>query len=261
MLQETHTHKSVERALQILTAFTPDNQKKGTTELSEELGLHKSTVSRILGVMEYYGLVQQDVYTKKYNLGRMAVELGVAVIRSLNNNLVMIAQPHIDELRNKVHETVSLEVVSGNGTILAYRAMGRQAVNVSTRVGQRMPTHVAAGAKAIMAFSPPKIVNNFLKGKFTRFTPNTVTDRKMLKRKLKEYKQQGFATDSGEMDSDVHVIAVPIFNYEKRPVAAIVIAVPTYRVEAVFKPDTISLLKDTAAKISSDLYYPEEELS
>jgi DNA-binding IclR family transcriptional regulator len=182
-------------------------------------------------------------------------------MRSLNDNFVMIARPYIDELRDKIHETVALEVVSGNGTVLAYRAMGPQAVNVSTRVGQRMPTHVAAGAKAVMAFSPSKVVNNFLKEKFTRFTPNTITDRKMLKRKLKEYKQEGFATDSGELDIDVHVIAVPIFNYDKRPVAAIVIAVPTYRVKAVFEPHIISLLKDTAAKISSHLYYSENESS
>jgi DNA-binding IclR family transcriptional regulator len=50
--------------------------------------------------------------------------------------------------------------------------------------------------------------------------PKKITDPEVLKKNLIEYHREGIAFDFGEMDIDVHTVAVPIFNYEKKPVAA-----------------------------------------
>jgi IclR family transcriptional regulator, KDG regulon repressor len=258
-LRQRDTHKSLNKSFEILMTFTPHNQPMSITELNEKLGIHKSTLSRILTVMKQYGLVHQDEESKRYNLGPMSLALGRAVVKSLSNNLVYIAKPYVDRLRDKILETVTLEIVSGNGTTIAYMAEGSHRVQIIPKLGERMPSNAAAGAKAIMAFSQPKVVEKFLKNGLPRLTPNTITDVNIFEKKLEEYKQQGFSVDAEELSVGGFAFGVPIFNFNKIPEAAIVVVAPSSRAKNTFINKNISLLKATAAEISSRLYFVEEE--
>lgn len=179
-----HTHISVERALKLLLAFIPHNQERGTVELSKSLGLHPSTVSRLLCVLTKYGFLQQDAITKRYKLGEAAASIGNAITHSFREGLVAIAKPHIDALRDRIRDTVSLELMEGDGTVVAYRAKGPHIIQVLFSPGERLPIHMAAGAKTILAFSSPETVNRLLRRELQRFTPNTITDLKILKAQL-----------------------------------------------------------------------------
>ena len=241
----------MERALDILIAFTPDNLELGATEVSEKIrGVHRSTVTRLLHVLTRRGFLQQNPSTKKYSLGRSSARIGRAVAQSLDSQLVNIAQPHVNALRDAVGETAALEVFYESNTILAYYAKGRRLVQVSFRIGDRLPVHVAAGAKAVLAFLPIDMTESFIPKKLVRFTPHTITNRKALLKQLVEIRESGLAFDLGERDEDVHVIAAPVFNHENRPVAAVVISVPVSRKETLTDPKTIALLKKTTAAIS-----------
>ena len=66
---------SVQKALQILLAFVPHNQEMGTMEVSTLLGIHKSTVSRLLNVLCHYNFLQQDAKTRKFMLGLSAAKI------------------------------------------------------------------------------------------------------------------------------------------------------------------------------------------
>jgi IclR family KDG regulon transcriptional repressor len=253
------THAAVEKALRILMSFAPHNERIGSLALSKKLGLHPSTGTRLLKVLKKHGFVEQDPETKKYSLGRSNVFLAQAVIESLNTDLVSIARPFIDNLRDKTSESVGLEVWVGDATILAYAAPGPQLIRISATLGARMPLHVAAGARAIMAHLPPEVVDDLLDGEFRRFTSKTLTDPKAIKRKLQEIKRSGISLEQGELDEDVHVMAAPVFDYAKRPVAAVAIGVPAYRMKSYVRGDMVTLLKETAEKISGRLYCVEEE--
>jgi IclR family acetate operon transcriptional repressor len=249
---------SAEKVLRILKTFSVKDHEVGNLELSEKLGFPRSTVNRLLHVLESSGFVRQNPETKKYMLGRSAADIGRAFSRSLSTQLVSIAYPHLDGLRDRIGETVGLEVISGNNTTLVYEAQGPSPVRVSFNVGDRLPFHVAAGAKAILAFSSPDVIESQLKEKLTRFTPNTITRRKILKSQLEEIRRQGVAFDHGELNSDVHAMGAPIFNHDNKPVAAIVIAAPAYRMQTHIESNGALLLKETAAKISAKLFYSEK---
>jgi DNA-binding IclR family transcriptional regulator len=68
-----------------------------------------------------------------------------------------------------VRETVILEVISGENGIVVYAAQGKQTIGIRANIGSRLPTHAAAGAKAIIAFSSPETVDAFLKKKEATF--------------------------------------------------------------------------------------------
>lgn len=253
MQQGQNTHQSLGRALEILLAFIPNNLEMGTKEVSERVGLNRSTASRLLQVLTQYRFLYQNPVTKKFSLGISVSELGRAFVSSLETQLTIIARPKIDELSDAISENVALEVLSENCTILAYAMRGHRKLQVSFQTGERLPIHVAAGGKSILAFLPSDLMQSFIPNKFESFTPNTITDKGILLKQLEEIRKTGFAFDRGERDIDVYVVATPIFDHKEKPVAAVVVPVPATRKESLTKPELLNLLKKTADEISDQL--------
>lgn len=245
---------STEKALNILMAFTPHNHPMGTLELSKQLGIHKSTVSRLLHLLADNGFLQQNPETKKYMLGRTAAEIGNAVIRSLDHEIVTIAQPYLNKLCEAVGESVALEVVSGTNVVLAYHSEGRGHIRFSFQLGEQVPLHVAAGAKTILAHGSPDFVDLCLTGKLHRFTANTIVSKSRYRELLAQVRKTGLAYDNGERYDDTKAVATPVLNHEGYAVAAVVIAGPAFRLTTQLLKDVVKPLKQTAADISLRLF-------
>lgn len=257
--RKPNDYHSVQKALQILLAFVPHNNDLGTSEISARLGIHKSTVSRLLNVLTSYGFLQHDAKTRKFRLGISAAKISTAIKQSLGEQLISIAQPHLDNLRNEIGETVALEVWVDNGTIMAYRAEVLRLRRVYLlRPGDRVDIHVSAGARVIMGFLAPHVVDSLLQGPFERYTENTTVDPDILKQQIRKARDEGFAISKGERHPDSNIIAVPIFDYEKRPVAAISMFTNTEELPKLLAADIVSKLNRTAARISAKLLYSEE---
>jgi DNA-binding IclR family transcriptional regulator len=255
MANQNTTHRSLDRALQILMEFTPENRLKGLSELSESTGIHPSTVSRLLNALSERGFVEQDENSRKFILGKAVADLGRAFFRSIQGNLVTIARPIIDELSAQIEETIALEIWSGRSTILSYRTSASHRLQVTGEIGSQMPLHTAAGAKAVLAHSEPDFVNRILKDKLEKFTQNTITDPTIFKQQLKDIRKEGIAVDREEMEMGVYAIGAPIFDVREKPVAGIVLTFPINRLESCNSKENITKLKDAAWKISSLLFH------
>ena len=255
MRQESPKNNSIEKALKILSSFGPYNQEMGTIEVSQKLGFHKATVSRILLNLTRHGFLQQNDRTKKFALGPAILELARAVNCSLRNNVLHIAKPYIDGLRDKLKETVLLEVLSGENTIIAYLAEGPRPVRLAGTIGDILPVHVAAGAKAILAYLPVEVRRRYLNGKLPRFTSKTITNPALLHGQFEDIREKGFSFDNEEHDVGINAVGAPIFNSEKKPVAALVVAGPSKRITWEKGSSIVSQIKATAADISAKLYY------
>ena len=246
---------AIEKALEILLAFSPDNQPIGTGELSKNLGFHKATTSRILQTLLEYGFVHQNLETKQFTLGEKVYELGMSLAETSINKIVRVARPYVDALRDELGETIVLEVWSGNSTVAAYEAESTRPIRVGGRVGKIPPVHVAAGAKAILSLTEPAQVDAALNGHLERYTPNTITDSEILKEHLNGYKERGFAVDQEELDLGISAVGAPVFNYQDEAIAAVVVLTPTPRFTDDPTSQTIIALKSTTQAISSKFFY------
>ena len=255
MRQNGDKSNAIEKALQILLAFNPHNPELGTSEISEKLDFHKATTSRILLTLAEYNFLRQDPDTKKFSLGRSIHKLGSALTESLSNNFVHFAKPHLDQLRNTLDETTTLELWSSDSTVMTYIAESSHPVRIAGRVGDRLPFHAAAGSKAILSFVAPHRLEVLLQQELTRLTPATITDPDQFKQQLSEFKQQGFAVDYEEIDVGICAIGVPIFNHENRAFAAAVVVTPTQRLDASPTSPIVTALKKTAEAISANFLY------
>jgi IclR family transcriptional regulator, KDG regulon repressor len=245
---------SAEKVLKILLALAKEEEGKATGELSKELGFTKPTASRLLQTLSKHDFVRRDSTGKKYVLGKSAFDIGRSAYGHIGSQLLPIAGPYIDALRDSVGESAVLEIMAGENAMLVYRANGAHAVGIFPEVGTMIPAHVSPGAKVILAFSPVDMAETILKRKLHRYTPKTITDPEQLRSSLVQIRKKGIAFASGEYNIDVHTLAAPVFDHEKRPVAAVVITMPVYRAKHHKPAKLVSLLKETAAKISQQLF-------
>jgi IclR family transcriptional regulator, KDG regulon repressor len=244
---------AIDKTLIILSSFAPDNHEWGTIELSQRLGFHKATVSRILLTLSRHGFLSQNPKTKKFTLGSEVMKLSRALRQSLKTNIVQVAKPFVDDLRDNIGETVILELLSRNGSFMAYIAEGPRMVRLAGSIGDSVPIHAAAGGKAILAFQPEEKKKSLLQRRLKRFTRNTITSRSGLERELRGIREFGVAYDREELDEGTGAVSCPVFDHEGRSVASVVVAGPHQKIQQICEERIVPALKDAAAKISASL--------
>jgi DNA-binding IclR family transcriptional regulator len=90
----------------------------------------------------------------------------------------------------------------------------------------------------------------------TRFTNETITDVKHLKKEMQRIRNEGYALDWGEREEHVRCIAAPIFNHEGKAIASISISGPSTRITTYYmKNELVDIIKGIAAKISHKMGY------
>ena len=113
--------QSVDRALLVLEILASLGQA-GVTEIAAELGVHKSTVSRLITVLESRGYVEQTSERGKYRLGFSIARLARASSGRLD--LVKLSQDVCDTLAPEVGETINLAILDGDRIVNVVEAIG-----------------------------------------------------------------------------------------------------------------------------------------
>lgn len=251
-------HNAIEKALVILKLFKSATQELGTIEISRLLGYHKATVSRTLLLLVKHGFLTQDPTSRKFKLGLSIMNLGMVLHRSIQSDIVRLAKPHLDTLRDQYQESVVLEVLSSKYVLTGYISEGPKQVSLTGSVGDAIPVNVTAGAKSILAFSPSKERDSLIHRQFDLLTPNTITDQIELYIEYEKIKQRGYSLDIGEHDIDINAIGAPVINNDERPIAAVVLAGMAKNIDIGNNSDMIQAVKNTASAISNQVCVSHE---
>jgi DNA-binding IclR family transcriptional regulator len=245
--------KTIEKALMVFKCFAQSDTTLGTTELANKLNTNTTTMSRVLTTLKKHEFLEKDQNSGRYRFGPAMVEIARAVFRTLDGAVTTEATPFIDTLRDKVEERVHLEIISGNNIYLAYLAETPKPISLKIGVGDQVMPHAHAGAKAIVAFSQPDVIDSWLSRDLIHYTNKTISDPARIRKMYEEIRKNGIAYDFGEYIEEINAIGAPIFNHLDIPVAAVIIVVPTYRMKKNWPPEFITMLKTTANTISSRL--------
>jgi IclR family transcriptional regulator, KDG regulon repressor len=246
--------KTIEKAILVLKCFTEWDSSLGTTELAKKLGTNKPAMSRILTTLKKHDFLEQEPGTRRYRLGSGMARIARSFIRYMNSEIVTVAKPIVDKLRDEVGETIHVEILSGNNIYLAYVAKTSNRISLTVDVGYQSKPHVHAGAKAIVAFSEPDEIEKWLAGSLPKLNENTITDREKLRELFRKIRQTGIAYDWQENLIGINAIAAPIFDHKDIAIAAITIVVPSYRMSKKWDSHFIKMLRDSANNISSGLH-------
>lgn len=244
--------QSVRRAIAILKAFSLEQPERGVGELSRQMGLHKSTVSRLMATLEEGGLLARNPETQRYRLGIELIGLAAQVLN--HTDVREIARPLLRQLASDCQESVNLVVLDGGQVVNLdqFVAPARQVKNIG-RVGRRMWAHCTAAGKVLLAHLPSGELDLALSGEMEAFTPHTITDPAHLRRELTQVQVQGYATVQEELEEGLNAVAAPIYDHTGKVAAAISVAGPAYRVTPERFPELVRQLLTAAGQISEQL--------
>jgi DNA-binding IclR family transcriptional regulator len=246
--------KVLDKALSVLELLLRQGSDMNITEMSEKLGFYPSTTHRLLDTLKYWGYVEQDFHTQKYQLGLKVLELGMTKLHKMD--LVREATPYLEELVNQYNETVHLGALEKGEVMYLAKKESSQTIRMISYVGKRAPLHCTALGKVLLAYLPEEERRKILEGKqLPRLTERTITDKEELEKNLEQIKKQGFALDNEENEKDVCCMAVPIRNYQGAVIAALSISRPSFRVYKNKQKDLEKALIEISERISKRMGY------
>ena len=254
--QDAGPIQSVDRAVAILEILARDGDA-GVTEIAAELGVHKSTASRLLAALDRRDLVAQDSARGRFRLGVGIVRLAGAVGRGLD--VVRESRPVCQALAGRVGETVNIAILSGRDALYLDQVAGPAALSPHNWAGQRIPLHATSDGKVLLAYLPAAQAKECLAAApLPRFTEHTITDAGELTKILAEVRRRGYATAVEELEAGLTAVAAPVRNSEGQVIASISASGPSFRIPADRIAELAESVRLAAAEISRRLGWTAE---
>jgi len=219
--------RSVERALEVLMCFSNKTPELSMTEISEMVGINKSTIHRLLATLEGKRFVERNPDNGLYRPGIRFIQIAFLTID--HNDLKRVATPFMKSLCNQYQENVNLTILDDDNVVYVEVIESEQRIKLAATPGQHLPAFCTASGKAILAFMPEKEVSKILERGMPKYTSNTISSPKSYFEDISKTQERGFAISEQEFEEGISAVAAPIFNDEQKPIASVSIAGPAYR--------------------------------
>lgn len=215
--------KSLQKALEILNSFTK-KPVLGVTEVSDELGIHKTTVHNIMSTLKAMEYLEQDEETGKYRLGIQIFNLSKALGDTYS--ITKIAAPYLQELSNQTRERVYLAVPYRSEILYLDAMYPAESVELMRSIlGERAQMYCTGLGKAMLAHMPERLVESYVQTQELKaYTENMITDKQKLLEELDRTRKRGYAIDDMEHEFGIKCIAMPVFDHSQNLFAAISIS-------------------------------------
>jgi DNA-binding IclR family transcriptional regulator len=246
--------QSVDRAAAILEILARDGEA-GVTQVARELGVHKSTASRLLAALDRRELVAQDAARGRFRLGVGILRLAGAAGRGLD--LTQESRPVCRALAQELGETVNLAILSGRDALYLDQVAGPAALSPHNWAGQRIPLHATSDGKVLLAYRPTAEILEHLVLPLERFTGHTVTALPEFGQLLAQVRDRGYATAVDELEDGLTAIAAPVRDADGQVIASISASGPSFRIPADRIPQLAGSVQGAADAISRRLGWIE----
>lgn len=245
--RRNETGPVVRRAVEVLTAFTPERPALTLSQLSRRTGIPLTTTHRLVGELVECGLLERDP-GGTFHIGLRLWEIGSLAPRGLA--LREIALPFMEDLFAVIPQNVQLVVRDGLESVWVERLAGSGSVPVITRVGGRFPLHATGAGRVLLAYAPIDVQETVLAGPLARYTPLTITSGDEMRRLLGDVRAHGFAINDRQVSMDTLSVAAPVRDASEEVIAAISIVV---KAGAALPSALVPVVQATARGISRAL--------
>ena len=244
--------QSVVRALRLVDALGARRGEVGIGELSEQVGLHVSTVHRLLATLVQQGYCRQNPETGRYALGAKVSHLAESYLGQ--TDLRQVARPFLERLCRETGETANLVTLDGREALYLDKAESPQNLRIFSRIGHRAPLYCTAVGKILLA-AQPWAEGKALIGRspLKALTRRTNTSVDALRRELERVKAEGFAMDLEECEEGASCLAVPVLNAQCRVEAALSVSGPSVRMTPKRLRTLVPFLRSLGGELSARL--------
>ena len=249
--QERDYVQSLSRGLTVLQAFNAERPAMTLADMSRATGLTRATARRLLHTLVTLGFVCTDGRT--FELTPRVLDLGFAYVSSLQ--LPDIAQPFMEALSDRVHESVSASVLDGTQIVYVARVNTQRIMGISLAIGSRLPAAWTSMGRVLLAGLTDAQLEEFLDRLVVAgLTMHSITDIDVLRSEIHAVRSQGYALIDQELEEGIRSVAAPLRDRRGRTLAAVNVGTHAARVtlkelRGVILPD----LLETARSIEKQL--------
>jgi DNA-binding IclR family transcriptional regulator len=244
--------RSTERAVALLTCFTPEAPRRRVADLAEQLGMHPSSVYRYVMALEAADLLERDVDYGGYRLGLGVLELSSIVLRDLD--VRRFALDELDRLSDETGLLTNLGMLKGGKVIHVAHAFPPGWPRWNMDLGHAAYAHCTSLGKVLLAALPwEEALQQVELVEWRGYTPNSPQDPGALKAELEEVARRGYAVDNEERTAGAMCVGVPIRGQNGDVRAAMSMSGTTARITELGVEECAAILVTAARRVSSQL--------
>ncbi len=209
--------QSFARGLSVIRAFGPKASEMTLTEVADRTGLTRAGARRILLTLQHLGYVAAN--DRKFYLTPRILDLGYSYLSSMK--LWDFAEPVMEELVDKVHESCSVSVLDGTEIVYVLRVPTRKIMTINLSIGSRLPAYCTSMGRVLLGdLDDPALDAVLGQSELKAQTKRTVTHPVRLKTIIAEDRKKGWSLIDQELEEGLCSIAVPLIDFSGRTIAA-----------------------------------------
>lgn len=243
--------QSFARGLEVIRSFSASAPQQTLSEVAARTGLTRAGARRILLTLQTLGYVETD--GRLFRLTPRILELGFAYLTSMP--IWDLAEPLMEALTDRVHESCSAAVLDGLDVVYVLRVHTHKIMSTNLAVGSRLPAFWTSLGRVLLADLPEAELRARLATlPRQQFTQHTVLDDATLLERIAQTREQGWCLVNQELEEGLISIAAPLKNRAGATVAALNISGQANRTSAqVMQQQLLPELLATAQDITRTL--------
>jgi DNA-binding IclR family transcriptional regulator len=248
------TANTVKRAFDILNFFLDNKSELGVSDIALELGMNKSTVHRLITTLVDTKIVSKTRGRPKYRLGGKILDFAEAYLSNID--IKTVCYNYLKELHTKTGESISIHIRVGDQTVCLDRIDSKYEVKRVFRVGEHHPIQAGSAGKCFLAYLSDNEIDQIIKRTgLPRYTDQTITSKKELKKEIAKIRKEGFAMSFAEKVNLCAMVSAPIRRYGGEVIAVINILWVTDSPDPKTIDNYSNLVKEAAKNASREMGY------
>jgi len=239
------------REFLILNSILEKDNDAGIRETAKELGLAPSTVHRILSVLQQSGYVRK-LKNGRYAVGIELVRLALLVLQKFDQSALI--HQTLQRAMENTGETCVLYIVAADHAQVFVMDVAHSShpLQYQIKVGDCHQITAGASGQASLAFFPGTLREQIASRELTKYTNETIQDKKRLLDRLEQIRKRGYAISKGEHIEGAVGIAVPIFTEidGTRVAGNVCVTIPQQRFRDEMTEPIVAALKNASAELS-----------
>ncbi len=220
--------QSVARSIALMRCFVQPEGALTLSQLARRTGVNVSTAYRLLQTLCAGGMLAREAEGERYMLGPVFVALGRSALVAAG---VPDARAVLETLVESTHESASLGVAEDGHVVVILRQESVELLRFDRPTGTRVPLHVSAMGKALLAFGAEPIPDAVRAlGRLTASTPSSITSVRALEKDLKAAVQRGYTVVDEEQYPGLRSVGAPVLGPGGVALAAVAVQGPTSRI-------------------------------
>ena len=249
---------TVSKAMLVFDKICEAGRPMSVKEIAQAANLNKSSLHHHIKTLTELGYLQQDLQSRKYDIGLRLVQAGQAYLQRMD--VRERGHLYLEQLSLELNQTSHMLILDGTKIVYVDKIEPPShpgSLRCSSHVGMHTDIHSTASGKVLLSHVDNAAIEKTLEHlTFSPTTVHTITDIDHFRKELALTKERGYGLDLQEHSHGLQCVAVPVLNLNNECVAAISVSSQVALVDkAMLESEILEKLLETGQKISAAMGY------